>query len=179
MTIEARIARAHRMDDAAWARHANPWSVWTRVPILPLLALAVWSRDWIGWWAAVPVALLLAWTWVNPRAFPPPASFDSWSSRAVLGERLWLARDQVPVPPRHRRMPAMLNALSAAGGLLLLYGLGWLVAWAALTGLAVALLAKMWFLDRMNWIVAEMRDDPRLSAWLAGAAGAGTRIPRD
>ncbi|MGG5823043.1 DUF6653 family protein [Falsiroseomonas sp. HW251] len=173
MTLEARIARSHGMDDEAWARHANPWSVWTRVPILPLLALAAWSRDWIGWWAVVPVVLLLAWTWINPRFFPPPASLDSWESRAVLGERLWLARGEVPVPARHRVLPARLNALSAAGGLLLLYGLGWLVPWAALTGLLVALLAKLWFLDRMTWLVADMRDDPRLLAWQA----AGTRIP--
>jgi hypothetical protein len=165
MTMEARIARAHRMDDAAWARHANPWSVWTRVPILPLLALAVWSRVWIGWWALVPVAALLAWTWVNPRVFPPPPSTASWASRAVLGERLWLARDAVPVPARHRRIPLLLNALSAAGAVLLLYGLVWLVPWAALTGLSVALLSKMWFLDRMVWIVADMGGDVRLAAW--------------
>ncbi|WP_137178864.1 DUF6653 family protein [Roseomonas sp. AR75] len=165
MTLEARIARAHRMDDAAWARHANPWSVWTRVPILPLLALAVWSRAWIGWWALVPVAALLAWTWVNPRVFPPPRSTASWASRAVLGERLWLARNEVPVPARHRRMPLLLNALSASGGVLLLYGLAILAPWAALTGLSVALLSKMWFLDRMVWIVADMDGDVRLAAW--------------
>jgi hypothetical protein len=27
-------------------RHANPVSVWTRFAVLPLLALAVWSREW-------------------------------------------------------------------------------------------------------------------------------------
>jgi len=165
MTIEARIARAHRMDDAAWARHANPRSVWTRVPILPLLALAVWSRAWIGWWAILPVALLLAWAWLNPRAFPRPRSLDNWASRAVLGERLWLARAEVPVPPRHRVLPNILNAVAAAGGLLLLYGLAGLVPWAALTGLAVTMLAKFWFLDRMAWLVADMVGDPRLEPW--------------
>lgn len=170
MTIEARIARAHRMDDAAWARHANPWSVWTRVPILPLLVLAVWSRAWIGWWALLPLALLLAWTWVNPRVFPPPPSTENWGSRAVLGERLWLARDEVPVPERHRVMPKLLNGLSAAGGALLLYGLALLVPWATLAGLAVALLAKMWFLDRMTWLVADMEGDARLAGWRAPQA---------
>jgi len=33
--------RAMRMDDAIWARHANPWSGWTWVSILPLFVLAV------------------------------------------------------------------------------------------------------------------------------------------
>jgi hypothetical protein len=170
MTIEARIARAHRMDDTAWARHANPWSVWTRLPILPLLALAVWSRSWIGWWAALPVALLLAWTWVNPRVFPPPRSTASWAAHAVLGERLWLARNEVPVPARHRRAPARLNALAAAGVFLMLGGLAWLSAWATLGGLALAMSAKMWFLHLMARLVRDMAGDPRLATWRGGSA---------
>ncbi|WP_237216625.1 DUF6653 family protein [Falsiroseomonas oryziterrae] len=173
MTIEARIARLHRMDDAAWARHANPWSVWTRVPILPLLALAIWSRVWIGWWALLPVVLLVGWTWINPRVFPPPPSLDNWGSRAVLGERLWLMRDQVPVPPRHRRLPTMLNAVAGAGGAVLVGGLAWLSPTAALTGFATAFLAKIWFLDRMNWLVADMAEDPRLLSWGYRAAQGG------
>ena len=44
------LERLMKMDDAAWKRHANPWSAWTRTLILPLLALTVWSRVWIGWW---------------------------------------------------------------------------------------------------------------------------------
>ncbi|WP_372623242.1 DUF6653 family protein [Falsiroseomonas sp.] len=165
MTPEGRLARLHRMDDGAWARHANPWSVWTRVPILPLLVLAVWSREWIGWWALLPVAALLAWTWVNPRAFPPPRRLENWGSRAVLGERLWLERKETPVPPRHRLAPKLLNAMAAAGGLLLIYGLVWLLPWATLTGLAVAMLSKFWFLDRMTWLVADMEGDSRLARW--------------
>ncbi|WP_377193710.1 DUF6653 family protein [Ruegeria meonggei] len=38
------------MKDEVWLRHANPWSVWARVLTpLPLLALAIWSRAWIGY----------------------------------------------------------------------------------------------------------------------------------
>jgi hypothetical protein len=168
MNWEGWIARAHRMDDAAWARHANPWSVWTRVPILPFLALAIWSRAWIGWWALLPVLLLLAWTWVNPRLFPPPRSTANWGARAVLGERLWIARHELPVPSRHRRLPHLLNAAAAAGALLLAYGLIWLVPWAALAGFVVAFGAKMLFLDRMVRLVGDMAGDPRLQRWRAG-----------
>ncbi len=171
MAPEAWIARWHGMDDATWARHANPWSVWTRVPILPLLVLAIWSRAWIGIWFLLPVAMLLAWTWINPRVFPPPRRLDTWGSRAVLGERLWLVRRTHPVPAHHRRMPSLLNGLAALGALGLVYGLIALDAAATLGGLAVALLAKMWFLDRMVWLVADMAGDPRLEAWQSPPPG--------
>jgi len=165
MTLEALIARAHRMDERAWACHANPWSVWTRIPILPALALTAWSREWIGAWALLPAAMLLGWTWANPRAFAPPASTDNWASRAVIGERLWLSRPDHPVPPHHRLLPHLLNALAALGGVALAWGLIRLDGVLALSGLATALGAKMWFLDRMVWLTHDMRDDPRMRDW--------------
>ena len=55
------LARLHRMYERTWQRHANPWSVWTRVPIGPLLVLAIYARLWIGWWCLLPVALLVLW----------------------------------------------------------------------------------------------------------------------
>lgn len=158
MTFERRLADLFRMDDDAWARHANPWSVWTRVAILPLMALAVWSRVWIGWWALLPVALLVVWTWLNPRAFPPPRSFDSWAAKGVLGERLWVARREGSLlPERHRRLPLVLNGVSAAGLVPLVYGLVVLDAWATLFGLAVTTLGKLWFVDRMVWLYEDVR----------------------
>ena len=83
MTLRRAAAAAFRLDAEGWARHANPWSGWTRFATLPLLALACWSRAWIGWWAALPLALLLAWLWLNPRAFPPPRRWDAWMSRGA------------------------------------------------------------------------------------------------
>ncbi|MEL7048152.1 MAG: DUF6653 family protein, partial [Pseudomonadota bacterium] len=38
-TVGSVIERAMAMDDSVWERHANPWSAWSRVPILPLLCL--------------------------------------------------------------------------------------------------------------------------------------------
>ncbi len=159
MTLERRIAGLFAMDEAAWARHANPWSGWTRLTALPALALAAWSRDWIGWWALLPFALALAWTWLNPRLFPPPRRLDSWMSRGVLGERLWLARDQVPVPSWHRLVPNLLCLAGLAGFACLAWGVAALHVWPALLGLAVAYLAKLWFIDRMVWLHHDMTGD--------------------
>lgn len=115
--------RLMAMDDAAWARHANPWSFWTRVPILPLLVLAVWSRTWIGWWCLLPIGLVVAWTFINPRAFGPPERTDDWTSKGVMGERLFLARKTNPIPRHHERWGLGLSAIAGLGVLPLIYGL--------------------------------------------------------
>ncbi|MBU4530240.1 MAG: hypothetical protein KUA43_07560 [Hoeflea sp.] len=162
MRIDKAIESSMSMDDATWARHANPWSVWTRVPLLALLALAIWSRVWIGWWCLIPIAALIAWALYNPRAFPPPASLDNWASRAVLGERHWLARKTRPIPAHHARWAMILSILSAASILPLAYGLWVLDPWAAFAGAMLASVFKLWFCDRMAWLATDMatRTDP-------------------
>jgi hypothetical protein len=167
MRLDRLLARAFRMDDATWARHANPWSVWTRFTVLPLVVLAIWSRVWLGWWSLAAVAPALAWTWLNPRLFPPPRSTDSWASRATLGERVWLARREVPIPPHHRVLPTLLSAVAAMGLVPLAWGLAALEPWPTLLGMAVIFLGKLWFADRMVWLYQDMKDaDPAYASWL-------------
>ena len=161
MTLERRIASLFAMDEATWARHANPWSGWTRFTALPLLALAGWSRVWLGWGAVVPVAAALAWIYWNPRLFAPPLHWNAWITRGVLGERIWLDRDVAPVPKRHRRMPNILSAVVAVGVVLTLYGVLALSPWPVLMGIAVASLAKLWFIDRMVWLHNDTKDGHR------------------
>lgn len=140
------------MSDRAWRRHANPWSGLTRIAIAPLLTLAIWSRAWIGWWALVPIALVLAWIWANPRAFPEPARWDHWMTRAVLGERIWLARADRPIPRHHAVAARVLTLLSGLGAGLWVYGLAVFHPWATIGGLVAAVGFKLWFLDRMVWL---------------------------
>lgn len=143
--------RLMAMDDAAWARHANPWSGATRFTVLPLLVFAVWSRVWIEWWCLLPLALGLAWTWANPRLFPVPRTLDHWMSRAVLGERIFLEH-RADVPEHHHRAAKLLAWASLPGLLILIWGL-WTLWWeGAIFGTVLAILPKVWFCDRMVWL---------------------------
>lgn len=158
MTLERTIASAFALDDKTWLRHASPWSVALRNTVLPILILAFWSRIWLGWYALVPVAVAILWTWYNPRIFPAPSSFDSWASKAVFGERVWLNRDAVPVPVHHRTAPTILSAIAGIGMLFVFWGVYACDLWPTLFGLSLVYSGKLWFLDRMAWLWEDMRD---------------------
>jgi hypothetical protein len=151
------------MDDEAWARHANPWSGWSRVAILPLFALAAWSRIWIGWLALAPIGALLIWAWLNPRVFSRPASTENWMSQAVLGERIWLSRNDDPRIAHHRPVVRTLALTASVGAAVLLAGVALLDLPLTAVGLAIAMLSKLWFADRMVWVGADIAraEDPR------------------
>ncbi|MBV1868889.1 MAG: hypothetical protein KUG69_13445 [Marinosulfonomonas sp.] len=146
------------MDDATWAKHANPWSGWTRMPILPLLSLAIWSRVWLGWGALWLILAVLVWTWINPRLFGPPPNDHAWMTRAVLGERVWLASSSHPIPHHHARVSRNLNIAAVIGVIVLAYGLWHLDPGWAMAGLVITVGAKLWFLDRMVWLLADITD---------------------
>lgn len=122
--------------------------------VLPLFCLAVWSRVWLGWAALLPVGLTLAWVWVNPRAFPEPARFDAWMSRGVLGERVYLEH-RGDIASHHRRAATFLAWASLPGVLVMAWGL--FVLWweGVVFGMILTGLPKLWFLDRMVWILQD------------------------
>ena len=163
-----RIAGLFAMSEETWRRHANPWSVWTRVASLPFLLAAVWSHAWLGWPAAAGlIALVIAWLWVNPRLFPPPRTTASWAARTTLGERVWLNRSIVPIPRHHAVMAHVLNAAAGAGFLLALWGAATLSLWPMLAGGIAVYAGKLWFCDRMVWLYEDMKDRyPPYRSWL-------------
>lgn len=129
MTLERKIAAAFNMSEDAWARHANPWSGWTRIATaLPLLILAIWSRVWLGWRSLIPVAIAVLWIWLNHR---------------------------VSVP-QHHLVPDILNAVSALGAVFIIWGLIVLNVWSTLLGFTLVTLGKLWYFDRMVWLYQDM-----------------------
>ncbi|OBF79637.1 hypothetical protein A5791_10580 [Mycobacterium sp. 852002-51163_SCH5372311] len=71
---------------AIFARHANPWSAWTRWASTPLVLVPIWTRRWRD------AALVAFWLAVNPVVFGKPRDERAWSTRAMLGEELWITR---------------------------------------------------------------------------------------
>ena len=159
--VYASAERPMGMTGPVWLRHATPWSGWTRLAIAPpLLIAAARSRVRIGWWAAVPVSLVLGWIWVNPRAFAPPEGYGGWMSRAGLGERIWLARGRFDRPAHHARIANLAAVLAAAGAGAMIWGVAVLDPWAAGLGALLAVTGKAWFCDRMIRLHAEITGIP-------------------
>jgi hypothetical protein len=167
------------MDEAAWARHANPLSGYTRIAILPLLAMAMWARVWLGWYTLIPVSACLLWAWVNPRAFKPPRTADAWMTRGVLGERVFLNRALVPIPHHHVTGAYLLTAVASLGVAPLAWGLWELSLSWTLLGLVLTMGGKIWFVDRMAWLWADMKSaDPAYAAWSRGAFGYRSKLAK-
>jgi len=167
-TGDGRIAKLFGVEGEGWMRHANPASVWTRFTVLSLLALAVWSRDWIGVWCLIPVALALVWMFVNPLFFNAPESTRNWASRAVLGERIWVDRDEIDLPDQFRSRASSLiaNAYSTIGLGFLAYGLVDFNIVATVAGLLITHGGKAWYMDRISLLYAEMKGrSPEYASW--------------
>lgn len=152
MNSDKLLLKIFSLNDENWLKHANPWSVWSRFATLPFIALAVWSRVWIGWYCLIPVALLILWLVINPTLFRKPKNFEGWSSKAVLGERIYMKRKETPIPYKHRLPVSILNILQTISGLILVYGLWNLNVYLTVHGVMSIYLSKMWFLDRMVWL---------------------------
>ncbi|TYB51146.1 hypothetical protein FXF51_54235 [Nonomuraea sp. PA05] len=149
MSVLDKYARMAGMSEEAWRRHANPWSVWTRFAAIPLAILAIWSRAWIGWWALVPLALVVLWLWANPHAFPPIDRPVAWSSRGIYGERLWL-EDRSRMPAGFAVVQRFWTAGALAGLALLVWGLIALTVWPTVLGATLIVYGQLWRIDRLG-----------------------------
>lgn len=135
------------MSDDSWRRHANPWSVFTRFAAIPVMILAIWSRIWIGWWALLPVFVVIVWLWINPHAFRPVTAKSSWAAKGIYGERKWLEGQS---SGDFRAILRFLMATGIVGFILLAWGLWKLHGWAVLCGTILIIMAQLWRIDRLG-----------------------------
>lgn len=154
------------MDKSTWEKHSNPWSVYTRFTMLPLISIAFWSRDIIGSYSLLPITLSFFWIWLNPRVFRPPLKTNNWASMGTFGERLYLNRKNEPIPEHHAIPTIILQIMSGLGLPFFIYGLYSLNIWALLLGNIWIIAFKAWFVDRMVWLFRDMQNtDPTYQRW--------------
>lgn len=168
VTSDARLARLFGLRGETWLRHANPVSVWVRFAVLPLIALSIWSRRWIGRWSLLALGASLVFTVVEPLLFPPPRSTRNWASRGVFGERIWADRNTVDLPEQFRStaVPNTTYAFQFAGLAALARGLAVFDVRSVVAGLLLVQCAKAWFIDRMVLLFRTMAErDPEYASW--------------
>lgn len=160
MTLERKIAKVFRLTDENWMKHSNPWSVWTRYSVLPLIILAFWSRAWIGWWCLIPGVVSLLWMLFNPIFFDKPHSTKNWASKSVLGERVYLNRDKVEIPDIHKTaLYGILNVICFVGTVVAIWAIIYYSVCGAILGVTLAYIGKSWYLDRMVWLYETMKSE--------------------
>ncbi len=127
------------LSEKTWERHANPWSGWSRVVSMPVIATGLYMHNfWI-------LGAAVVWLFVNPVIFPKPRSVDNWMSKGVLGEQLYYGDGK----KFKRDLPTLLNVLNVPVFISFMY-----FAWqqqallAILAGL-LTMTIKFWFIDRM------------------------------
>jgi len=135
------------LSEKTWERHANPWSGWSRVLSMPLIALGLYVHNFWVLGAAV------VWLFINPVVFSKPQSIDNWMSRGVIGEQLYYSDGK----KFKRDLPTLLNVLNIPVFILFIY-FGWEQQLMAMifAGL-LTMTIKFWFIDRMANL-AEQRD---------------------
>ena len=159
MNLERNIAKIFNLTDENWMKHSNPWSVWTRYSVLPIIVFSFWSRIWIGWWCLIPGILSILWMFINPIFFSKPKSTKNWASKSVLGERVYINRDKIEIPKIHKKsIFKILNTISSLGMLLAIWATVYYSIWGAVLGIVMAYLGKSWYLDRMVWLYENMKE---------------------
>jgi len=135
-----------------WRKYTNPWSIWVRFFILPMLIISMWSRVWIGQWSLLLVLLTFIWIWFNPRLSASKKTKNIWAMQAILGERIWLNRKNKLIPEHHFFVITALQIIVLSSFIICVAGIIILNLWLTLFGLAMTYIGMCWFLDRMVWL---------------------------
>ena len=167
MRLGKKLSGLFGLKDENWMRHSNPASVWTRFGVLPLLAVSIWSRKWIGPRSLIALGLSTAWLFANPIFFRPPRSTKNWASKGVFGERIWVNHDRSELPDQFNSvMPTVATAYQAIGLAPLAYGLTKLKVGPTVAGILIVQGGKLWYIDRMVLLFDEMKTrDPEYARW--------------
>ena len=135
-----------KLKEEFWLRHSNPWSGLTRMLTTPFLYLAIWYHNWVG------LGIVILWIIINPVVFPKPKKVNSWFSKVVLGEKVWLSKFK---SGPQLDLAAILNILIAVFFIPSLYFAYINEFWPTLYCVTLMFVFKLWFTDRVALQYAE------------------------
>ncbi|MFC3095715.1 DUF6653 family protein [Alteromonas sediminis] len=144
------------MSNETWKKHGNPASVFSRLLVFPLLILTIWWRETLAEFFWVIFIVLLVFLFLSTRLFPAPKNNKSWASKSILGEKLWLDNTNCQVPQKHSYAATLIISGQFISLLLIVLGLVYTVQSMVWTGTSTFLVLKLWFLDRMVWLLSDM-----------------------
>jgi len=150
-----------------WQRSASPAGVTIRLACLISFAAALSTHTSLGVWAALALGIGCL-VCLNSLVFVLPSARrgNSWAARACYGERIWMNRLAVPVPPEDVRPAIVLSVASMSGAAVLLAGAWMNSLLLAASGCAVYLAARLVFLDRMAALYVKMQSaHPLYRSW--------------
>lgn len=127
------------LKEKTWVRHANPWSGWTRVLLMPMIAFGLYFHSyWI-------LGATIVWGIVNPLIFPKPKQTDNWMSEGVLGEELYFKEGK----KLRKDLPTLLNLINIPVFFSFLFFSWQQEVWAMVFSGLLVMVVKFWFIDRM------------------------------
>ena len=122
-----------------WKRHSNPISAWSRILTFPLLFAPFWFESGI-------LAIIAAvWFALNPIIFPAPKNNKAWSTRGVLGERIWSQNIKMNADT----LILALSLISTVIGIVFALQQDF---WPMFAFGAIGVLAQLWYFDRMHFL---------------------------
>lgn len=149
-------------------------SLSTYVKILApgLVTAALWSHVWIGFTPALVIAFLAVVALIAiPRLQRVNGAAPSWANRVSFGERIWLNRLLVPIPPQLGARITTLYLVFWLGVLVALLGGITASAVLALTGLIVAHSAQFVCFRKLVQLFNQMKTGVPLYKFWSAAAG--------
>ena len=139
------------LSEQTWSKHANKWSGWTRILLMPMIGVGLYFNDWRV------LGLAVLWGIVNPVIFPKPRSVDNWMSMGVVGEQLYFKDGK----KLKKDIPTLLNIINIPLFISFIY-FGWTqnIEALVLSGLLV-MTVKFWFIDRMSRLARDTLEETK------------------
>ncbi|RDI45235.1 DUF6653 family protein [Nocardia mexicana] len=139
-------ANTFGLNDENWRKHANPWSVWSRMAAFAVMLAAIYLRDVLGWWTLAVLVGGVAFMFANTRMFRPIDVPSRWDERGIYGERLWT--EKAPAAEPHRRAISAIIGIAGVGLPLIGWGLVSVQIWPTVFGWTLVFISQLWQIDR-------------------------------